>query len=67
MEELGSFESSWTIYQPTQPSIIQNDLNLQSTQAGERQISQWQFKISKAKFRDDFFGLLGYGNEWSCR
>jgi hypothetical protein len=39
MEELGSFESSGNIYQHTQPRIIQNDLNLQSTQAGERQIS----------------------------
>ena len=67
MEELGSFESSGTIYQPTQPRIIQNDLNRQSTQMGERQISQGQFKVSKAKFRYDFFGLLDYDNEWSCR
>ena len=40
MEELGSYESSGTIYQPTRPRFIQNDLNLQSTQAGERQNSQ---------------------------
>jgi len=67
MEELGSYESSGTIYQPTRPRFIQNDLNLQSTQAGERQNSQWQFKVSKAKFRKDFFCPLGYDNEWSCR
>ena len=67
MEELGSFETSGTIYQPTQPRNIQNDLNLQSTQAGELRICQWDFKVSKAKFRDNFFGILDYDKEWSCR
>jgi hypothetical protein len=67
MEELGSFENSGNICQPTQPRIIQNDLNLQSAQTRERQISQWQFKVSKAKFRDYFFSLLIYDIEWSCR
>jgi hypothetical protein len=67
MEELGSFETSGTIYQPTRPRNIQNDLNLQSTQAVERRICQWELKVSKAKFCDDFFGILDYDNGWSCR
>lgn len=47
MEELGSFGSSGTIYQPTQPRVIQNDFSLQWTHAWERQDYQWRFKYRR--------------------